>query len=97
MAVLSVDRRGRITLPEEVRRELGIGEADQTLVILEKTNHGTWELIPAAVMPRDQLWIRHPEMVARIAEGEGDLSEGRASGASSPEALQALLDAMKQQ
>ncbi len=95
MAVLTVDRRGRSTLPEEVRRELGIGEADQTLVLLERTSHGTWELIPAAVMPRDQIWFRHPEMVARLAEGESDLSEGRSSGVSSPEALKALLDDMK--
>lgn len=96
MAVLTVDRRGRSTLPEEVRRELGIGDADQTLVLLERTSHGTWELIPAAVMPRDQLWFRHPEMVARIAEGEADLKEGRSSGADTPEGVQALLDEMKQ-
>lgn len=95
MAVLTVDRRGRSTLPEEVRRELGIGDADQTLVLLEKTSHGTWELIPAAVMPRDQLWFRHPEMVARIAEGEANLKEGRSIGADTPEAVQALLDEMK--
>jgi bifunctional DNA-binding transcriptional regulator/antitoxin component of YhaV-PrlF toxin-antitoxin module len=92
MAVLTVDRRGRSTLPEEVRRELGIGDADQTLVLLERTNHGTWELIPAA---RDQVWFRHPEMASRVAEGERDLREGRSSGASTPEALHTLLDGMK--
>jgi hypothetical protein len=67
----------------------------QTLVLLERTNHGTWELIPAAVMPRDQAWLRHPEMAARVAEGESDLREGRSSETSTPEALHTLLDGMK--
>jgi len=57
MTFMTVDRRGRGTLPEEVRRGLGIGTEDTTLVILEKTERGTYELVPASLVPNDQLWF----------------------------------------
>lgn len=95
MPFLTVDKRGRSTLPEEVRRDLGIGEEDTTLVILEKTDHGTYELIPAALVPRDQLWFHHPEMERRVAQAETDFREGRSTRADTPEAAQSFLDGLK--
>jgi AbrB family looped-hinge helix DNA binding protein len=95
MPFLTIDKRGRNTLPEEVRRDLGIGEEDGSLVILEKTGHGTYELIPAALVPKDQLWFHHPEMNRRVAEAEAAFREGRSTHAESPEAAQALLDDLK--
>ncbi|MBW3654609.1 MAG: AbrB/MazE/SpoVT family DNA-binding domain-containing protein [Gemmatimonadetes bacterium] len=95
MVFLAVDKRGRNTLPEEVRRDLGIGEDDTTLVILEKTDRGTYELVPAVLVPRDQLWFQHPEMAQRVAEAEADFREGRSTSADTPEAAQAFLDGLK--
>lgn len=95
MPFLTVDKRGRNTLPEEVRRDLGLGEEDGSLVILEKTGHGTYELIPAALVPKDQLWFHHPEMNRRVAEAEADFREGRSTQVESPEDAQALLDDLK--
>lgn len=93
---LSVDKRGRNTLPEEVRRDLGVGAAEATLVILEKTERGTYELIPASLVPNDQLWFHHPEMARRVAQAEADFREGRSTFASTPQEAQAFLDSLKQ-
>jgi bifunctional DNA-binding transcriptional regulator/antitoxin component of YhaV-PrlF toxin-antitoxin module len=92
---LNVDKRGRNTLPESVRRDLGIGEEDSTLVLLEKTDHGTYELVPASLVPKDQLWFHHPEMERRVAEAEADFREGRSTSTSTVEEAQAHLDRLK--
>lgn len=95
MAFLTVDKRGRNTLPEEVRRDLGIGDEDTTLVILEKTDRGTYELVPASLVPKDQLWFHHPEMGRRIQQAEADFQAGRSTSAATPEAAQSFLDSLK--
>lgn len=93
ISFMTVDAKGRATLPEEVRRELGLQGGD--FLLLEKTERGTFELIPATLIPRDQLWFHHPEMQARIAEAEADLREGRVTQTETPEEAQALLDSLK--
>jgi bifunctional DNA-binding transcriptional regulator/antitoxin component of YhaV-PrlF toxin-antitoxin module len=95
MKFLTVDKRGRNTLPESVRRDLGIGEEDTTFVLLEKTDRGTYELVPAALVPKDQLWFHHPEMERRVAEAEADFREGRSTSTSTVEEAQAHLDRLK--
>src|SRR5437870_12750230 len=92
---LNVDRKGGATLPEEVRSDLGVRSGD--LVLLERTQRGTWELVPAHLVPRDQLWFHHPEMQARIDQAEADFSKGRASRTLSPRQAQAFLDGLKRQ
>ena len=42
---LTLDRKGHVTLPEEVRASLGLEPGD--LVLLERTERGTYELVPA--------------------------------------------------
>jgi len=95
MTFMTVDRRGRGTLPEEVRRDLGIGTEDTTLVILERTERGTYELVPASLVPNDQLWFYHPEMQKRIARAEDEFREGRSTRLSTLEDVRAELDALK--
>jgi bifunctional DNA-binding transcriptional regulator/antitoxin component of YhaV-PrlF toxin-antitoxin module len=95
MTFLSVDKRGRSTLPEEVRRDLGIEGEEGALVILEKTERGTYELVPAALVPRDQLWVHHPEMRDRIEEAESDFRSGRSTRTDTPEEAQEYLDSLK--
>jgi bifunctional DNA-binding transcriptional regulator/antitoxin component of YhaV-PrlF toxin-antitoxin module len=96
MTFLTVDKRGRNTLPEEVRRDLGIGKEDTTLVILEKTDRGTYELVPASLVPKDQLWFHHPEMERRVAQAEADFREGRSTSVATPEEAQGVLDRLKE-
>lgn len=95
MVFMTVDRRGRGTFPEEVRRELGLDAEDVNIVILEKTERGTYELVPASLLPRDQLWFHHPEMQRRVQESEADFRDGRSTRADTPEAAQNLLDGLK--
>ena len=93
VSYLSVDRKGRATLPEAVRASLGLRAGD--FVLLEKTERGTYELVPAALVPRDQLWFHHPEMQRRIRKAEADVAEGRTKVTHSVEEAQALLESFK--
>jgi AbrB family looped-hinge helix DNA binding protein len=93
VSYLSVDRKGRATLPEEVRSSLGLEPGD--FVLLERTERGTYELVPAALVPRDQLWFHHPEMQRRLRKAEADLAAGRTKVTHSAEEAQALLDSFK--
>lgn len=94
LTFMVVDQEGRATLPEEVLSDLGLGADD--FLLLEKTERGTYELVPASLVPRDQIWFHHPEMQARVAEAEADFREGRATRTQTPEEAQAFLDSLKQ-
>ena len=93
VSFINVDKKGRATLPEEVRSDLGLQSGD--LVLLERTQRGTWELVPAHLVPRDQLWFHHPEMRARIAQAEADFSKGRWTRTRSPRQAQVFLEGLK--
>lgn len=90
---VTLDAKGRATLPEEVRRDLGIRGGD--VLLLERTRHGTYELVPASVVPNDQLWFYHPEMQARIARAEADFAAGRYTTTRTLQEAQDFLDSLK--
>lgn len=90
---LTLDQKGRTTLPEEVRTALGVDAGD--LILLERTERGTFELVPATLVPNDQLWFHHPDVQARIAQAESDFSAGRSTRTKTPEEAQTLLDSLK--
>ncbi len=90
---LTLDKKGRTTLPEEVRSALKVEAGD--LILLERTDRGTYELVPATLIPNDQLWFHHPEMRARVARAEKDFAEGRATRTETPDEAQAFLDSLK--
>lgn len=90
---LTLDKKGRTTLPEEVREALGVGAGD--FILLEQTDKGTFELVPATLIPNDQLWFHHPEMQARIVRAEEDFKAGRFTRTETPEQAQAFLDGLK--
>ncbi len=92
-AYLTVDDKGRATLPEEVREDLGVKAGD--LLMLERTGHGTYEIVPAALVPRDQLWFHHPDVRRRVEEAEVEFREGRAEATRTPRQVRALLDRLK--
>lgn len=91
---LTLDQKGRTTLPEEVRSALGVEAGD--LILLERTARGTFELVPATLVPTDQLWFHHPEVQARVARAESDFSAGRSTRTETPEQAQAFLDSLKE-
>jgi AbrB family looped-hinge helix DNA binding protein len=92
-SVISLDKKGRTTLPEEVRSELGLKAGD--FVILERTERGTFELVPASLVPNDQLWFYHPEMQRRIRDAEASITAGRATRSDGVAAVRRHLDALK--
>jgi AbrB family looped-hinge helix DNA binding protein len=92
---LTLDDEGRATLPQEVREALGVDPGD--FILLERTERGTFELIPAALIPKDQLWFYHPEMQARVARAEADFASGRFTRTETLEQAQAFLDSLKQE
>ncbi len=91
---LTLDPKGRTTLPEEVRTALGVEPGD--FILLERTERGTFELVPATLVPNDQLWFHHPDIQARVAQAERDFAEGRSTRTRTPDEAQALLDSLKQ-
>ncbi|HET7233019.1 MAG TPA: AbrB/MazE/SpoVT family DNA-binding domain-containing protein [Longimicrobium sp.] len=95
MTFMLVDKRGRGTFPEEFRRVIGLEGDGPKLLLLSVTPHGTIELVPAALVPRDQLWFHHPEVQERIAEAEAGFREGRSVRTETPEEAQAFLDRLK--
>jgi AbrB family looped-hinge helix DNA binding protein len=70
-----VGDKGRVTLPESVRKHLGIEEGDE--LGIELSANGTVELVPLALIPRDQVWFAHTEMQERISEALNDIRAGR--------------------
>lgn len=70
-----VGDKGRVTLPESVRKHLGVEEGDELGV--ELSANGTAELVPLALIPRDQVWFAHPGMQKRISEALNDIQAGR--------------------
>ena len=93
VSYLTLDQKGRATLPEEVREALGLRGGD--LLLLERTSRGTFELVPAALVPRDQLWFHHPAMQKRVREAEADLRAGRTTTTRTVGEAQSLLDGLK--
>ena len=92
-SILTVDKKGRTTLPEEVRYSLGLNPGD--FILCERTERGTYELVPASLVPRDQLWFRHPQMQRRVAEAEAQIAQGKVTRTKSPAEGQAFLDRLK--
>jgi AbrB family looped-hinge helix DNA binding protein len=92
-AFVTLDQKGRATLPEEIRAALGVGAGD--FIILERTERGTYELVPAALVPKDQLWFYHPEMQERIRKAEASIAAGRVTVTKTPEEATAFLGNLK--
>ena len=93
VSFLTVNKKGRAALPEQVLLALGVEAGD--LILLELTERGAFELIPASLVPRAQRWFHRPEMQARIARAEADLAEGRSTRTETPKEAQAFLDSLK--
>jgi bifunctional DNA-binding transcriptional regulator/antitoxin component of YhaV-PrlF toxin-antitoxin module len=95
MVLMKVDKHGRGTFPEEVRRDLRLDSEEGGVVFLHKTGRGTYELVSAALLPQDQFWFHHPEMQKRMEAAAADFDAGRSTRTVTPEAAQAFLDGLK--
>src|SRR5262249_34991948 len=66
--------RGQITLPAEVRLQVGLREGDHVIVTVEDDRI---ILTPARLIPRDQAWFWTPEWQAGEREADADIAAGR--------------------
>lgn len=90
---LTIDQKGRTTLPQEMRRQLGITAGVQLRV--EQADNGTFELVPAVSIAQDQLFYHSPEGRARLERAEEDIRLGRVTRTQGPEEAQDFLDSLK--
>lgn len=93
LGCLTVDRKGRTTFPQSIRRELGLREGTQLRV--ELSDYGTFELVPAEVIPQDQLWFHTAEVQARVTRAETDFREGRSTRTAGEKDTLRFLDSLK--
>lgn len=93
--LVTLGDKGRIVLPDAVRRLLDLHSGDYLLV--EGTERGSIELVPADLVPRDQRWFAHPEMQARVAQAEAAIAEAKVTPVPSIEEARAYLDRLKSQ
>ncbi len=73
-SVVAVNAQGRVTLPADVRRKLGISDGDQLEVKLED-DHIT--LRPARVVVAEDAWAYTAESLTGIRRALDDIKEGR--------------------
>jgi len=69
----SIRTKGVVTLPLEVREELGLHEGDDVIVSVQD---GNVVLVPARVIARDQEWFWTPEWQAGEREAEREYAAG---------------------
>ena len=93
VSYLTLDKKGRATLPEEVRENLGVGPGD--FLLLDRTERGTYELVPAQLVPKEDLWHLNTEIRERLRQAEGEIKAGRSASAATAEEAQGLLDSWK--
>src|SRR4051812_47966175 len=73
-ATVSINAQGRMTVPSEIRRELGI--SGEVTVIVE-TEPGRMIIRPAVVVPAEDAWAYTPEHPALLAAALADAAAGR--------------------
>jgi AbrB family looped-hinge helix DNA binding protein len=69
-----VGAKRQVTLPREVTRKLRLNEGDDLEL---RVQDGRIELVPLALIPRDQLWFWTPEWQAMEREADLDKVAGR--------------------
>ncbi len=91
VGVVSVRKRGVITLPAELRRRLRLDEEGARLEIVERDD-GVVELRPSVVIPADQAWFWTERWQAMEREADDDIEAGRVYRANTLEQLFEILD-----
>jgi AbrB family looped-hinge helix DNA binding protein len=72
-ATVTVNAQGRMTIPAEIRRELGI-EGESILIV--EAQDGRLVAQRAFVIPAEDAWAYTPEHIAKVRKAEADLDAG---------------------
>ena len=91
--LVSVQSRGTIALPPDLRRRLHLDQPDAQVRLIERED-GRVELVPVVAIPADQAWFWTDRWQAMEREVDEDIAAGRVMTHDGPEAMFAYLDAL---
>ncbi len=87
-----VRSKAQLTLPEEIRRALHIGEGDEVEFAVH--DDGTVTVRGYVSIPTDQAWFFTPEWLAGEREADENIAAGRGAVHESAEHMFAHLDSL---
>jgi antitoxin MazE len=90
--ILTVQSRGTVSLPVQLRRRLHLDQADSQIKLIEHDD-GRVELIPIVTVPADQAWFWTERWQAMEREADADIAAGRVAVVQGVDELIAHLDA----
>jgi AbrB family looped-hinge helix DNA binding protein len=90
--LLTVQSRGTVALPADLRRRLHLDHADSQVKLIEHED-GRVELVPVVAIPADQAWFWTDRWQAMERDADADIAAGRATVVEGVDELIALLDA----
>ena len=73
--IVGMNAAGRLTLPVEARRQLGIAGGEAQLQV--EVSGGKITLQPIVVVPQEDAWAYTPEFRRQLEEALHDVREGR--------------------
>ncbi len=89
--LVSVQSRGTIALPPDLRRRLHLDQRDAQVRIIELED-GRIELVPVVAIPADQAWFWTERWQAMEREADADVAAGRVTSVDGVDDLVTLLD-----
>ena len=92
-ARVKVRPKAQLTLPEEIRRALHIGEGDEVEFAVQED--GTVTIRGYVSIPTDQAWFFTPEWLAGEREADEDIAARRGTVHESAEDMFAHLDTLR--
>jgi AbrB family looped-hinge helix DNA binding protein len=90
--LLTVQSRGTVALPADLRRRLHLDHGDAQIKLIERDD-GRIELLPVVAIPADQAWFWTDRWQAMEREADADVAAGRATVVEGADELIAHLDA----
>ena len=90
--LLTVQARGTVALPADLRRRLHLDAGDAQIKLIERED-GRIELVPVVAVPADQAWFWTDRWQAMEREADADIAAGRVIVVEGADELIAQLDA----
>ena len=90
--LLTVQSRGTVALPADLRRRLHLDQANAQIKLVEGED-GRIELVPVVAVPADQAWFWTDRWQAMEREADADVAAGRTTVVDGLEGLTALFTA----
>ena len=89
--ILTVQSRGTVALPAELRRRLRLDDENAQVRLIEHDD-GRVELVPVVAVPADQSWFWSDRWQAMEREADADAAAGRFTVVDGVEGLISHLD-----